>query len=190
MTDPYELPSGVLRNRLGLREQDELHSAEADIAMARLVPLRANDIPGDYDLKHLQAFHRFIFGPVYDWAGELRTVDISKGEVFCRCLHLESFAAEIFGNLHRRDRLQGLDRSAFIQGLADFYADLNALHPFREGNGRTQRAFIQQLARSAGHSLSWSGLDADENEAASIASFRGEQGPLIALLDKHLSRDR
>jgi cell filamentation protein len=77
----------------------------------------------------------------------------------------------------------------FIAALAGTYADINALHPFREGNGRTQRAFLQQLARGAGHPLSWANLSAAENENASIAGFRGDLGPLVTVLDKVVQRD-
>jgi hypothetical protein len=93
-------------------------------------------LPGRYDLAHLQAFHRYILGDVYDWAGQLRTVSIAKGSVFCLPQHLESYAADVFGRLAAAERLRGLARDPFITGLAGFLADVNALHPFREGNGR------------------------------------------------------
>jgi cell filamentation protein len=92
--------------------------------------------------------------------------------------------------LARADFLRGRTRDAFVTGLADTYADINALHPFREGNGCAQRAFLQQLTRGAGHALSWVDLDTAENERASIAGFRGDLGPLVRLLDRHVERNR
>jgi cell filamentation protein len=190
MSDPYTHANGVLRNRLGIDDAAALAAAEADITQPRLVELTARRLPGDYDLSHLRYFHRVIFGDLYDWAGELRTVDIAKSNMFCRCVHLESYASEVFGKLARADLLRGLDRKSFVQGLAETLGDINALHPFREGNGRTQRAFLQQLALDAGHPLSWAGLDSVQNTAASIASFGGDPGPMVDLLDKHVIRDQ
>lgn len=189
MTDPYIGPDGVFLNRLGITDSVELHAAEADITAARLIALDRFRIGGDYDLGHLQAFHRFIFSDVYPWAGELRTVEIAKYDAFCRRAHLESYAAEVFGRLRAATWPTGQDRGAFIAGLAEAYADINALHPFREGNGRAQRAFLQQFAASVGRPLTWAGLDAEQNEVAGIAGFRGDLGPLVVMLDKHVTRE-
>ncbi|GJF28034.1 hypothetical protein KNE206_07340 [Kitasatospora sp. NE20-6] len=81
---------------------------------------------------------------------ELRTIEISKGTSFCPSIHIVSFAEDVFRKLADNDHLQGLDRPEFIRALADLYGDVNAIHPFREGNGRTQRAFLAQLACEAG----------------------------------------
>jgi cell filamentation protein len=188
--DPYVQPNGVLRNRFGIEDAATLADAEADIVQLRIISLSWRRASGEYDLAHLRGFHRYLFGDVYDWAGELRTVDIAKSNMFCRCVHLESYGSEVFGKLARADLLRGLDRKPFVQGLAETLGDINALHPFREGNGRTQRAFLQQLALDAGHPLSWAGLDSVQNTAASIASFGGDPGPMVDLLDKHVIRDQ
>jgi cell filamentation protein len=132
----------------------------------------------------LRAFHRLILGDVYDWAGELRTVSIAKGSVFCLPQHLESYGADIFGRLAAADWLQGLAREEFITRLAEFLADVNALHPFREGNGRTQRAFFSQLAHDAGHHIDWVRMEPTRNVTASAAAHRGDLTPLRAMLDQ------
>ena len=134
MEDPYALSNGVLRNRLRIEDPSALESAEADITGARLITLSGRALPGQYNLDHLGAFHKFIFGDIYDWAGTLRTVDITKRDTFCRWLHLDTYSAEIFSRLARDDHLRGLDRKDFLEGLAELFADINALHPFREGN--------------------------------------------------------
>ena len=188
--DPYlDLASGVLRNRLGLTDPRQLARAEADLTHVRLVELGERPLPGAYDLAHLQAFHRHIFGDVYEWAGELRTVTIGKGGgLFCRPEHIRADADELFDWLARADHLRGLDRAAFLDELTELMSDLNALHPFREGNGRTQRAFIGQLARGAGHPVHWALLDRQENIAASKATHAGDIAPLRALLDGLVAR--
>ncbi|MFI5527058.1 Fic/DOC family protein [Kitasatospora sp. NPDC051853] len=185
MADPYADPaSGVLRNRLGITTPEALAAAEADITAARLTRIAEKPIPGRYDLAHLQAFHREIFGSVYPWAGEVRSIEIAKGKTqFCLVRMIPNFADDTFGRLARRqNHLRGLDRDSFLTGLADLYGDVNALHPFREGNGRAQRAFLGQLAADAGHPVDWTSLDPSRNELASIASFNGNTGPLRAML--------
>lgn len=184
--DPYLDPaSGVLRNLLGITDAQELSQVEAALTASRLVDLERHRLPGRYDLAHLQAFHRRIFSDVYDWAGELRTVSIAKaGEVFCLPQHLESYATDVFGRLGAADRLRGLPRERFISQLAELLGDVNALHPFREGNGRTQRAFFSQLAHDAGHHIDWVRMNPEDNELASIAAHRGDLQPLLDMLNR------
>lgn len=183
--DPYiDLETGVLRNRLGITDAVELAQVESELTSYRLIELRRTDLSGRYDLAHLQAFHRYIFGDLYDWAGELRSVSIGKGDLFCLPQHLGPFAEEVFGKLARAGHLRGLERAAFVDGLTALLADVNALHPFREGNGRTQRAFLAQLARDAGHPIHWARMDPTVNVAAAQAAHRGNNGPLRAMLDE------
>lgn len=183
--DPYiDLETGILRNRLGITDAVELAQAESELTSYRLIELRRTDLPGRYDLAHLQAFHRYIFGDLYDWAGELRSVSIGKGDLFCLPQHLGSFAEDVFGKLARTGHLRGLERAVFVDNFAALLADVNALHPFREGNGRTQRAFLAQLARDAGHPILWAGMDPEFNVAASQAAHRGNNEPLRAMLNE------
>jgi cell filamentation protein len=174
--------SGVLRNLLGITDAGELARAEAALSASRLIDLERGRLPGSYDLDHLRAFHRYILGDAYGWAGELRTVSIAKGSVFCLPRHLASYAADVFGRLAAAGRLRGLNREQFIGKVAEFRADVNAMHPFREGNGRTQRAFFSQLAHDAGHHVDWVRLDPDRDNAASAAAHHGDLGPMTAML--------
>lgn len=187
--DPYlDLEHGVLRNLLGITDPAELADAEAALVATRIVDLQRTDLPGGYDLDHLQEFHEHLFGDVYDWAGELRTVPIGKGAPFCHPADLRAEGGRVFSRLAGARHLRGLDRAAFVDGLTVLFAELNALHPFREGNGRTLRAFLAQLARAAGHPVRWAGLSADENRAASRAAHAGDCRPLRALLERHVAR--
>lgn len=185
--DPYLDPvSGVLRNRLGIGDAAELAEVEAALSASRLVDLERRRLPGSYDLDHLRAFHRYILGDVYDWAGELRTVSIAKGSVFCLPQHLVSYAGDVFGGLAAAGWLRGLNREQFIGKAAEFLADVNAMHPFREGNGRTQRAFFSQLGHDAGHHIDWVRMNPDRNSAASAAAHRGDLGPMTAMLSDRI----
>ena len=172
----------MLRNLLGITDPGELARAEAALSASRLIDLERRRLPGGYDLDHLRAFHRYILGDVYDWAGELRTVTIAKGSLFCLPQHLASAAADIFSQLAAADRLRGLNREQFIGQLAELLADVNALHPFREGNGRAQRAFLSQLAHDAGHHIDWIRMDPGINVTASAAAHRGDLAPMISML--------
>jgi cell filamentation protein len=190
--DPYLDPtSGVLRNRLGVTDRAALAAAEARYTATRMQQLKRRRLPGRYDLEHLRAFHWTIFSDVYPWAGQLRTVLIVKaGGSFCLPHEIEPTAAAIFGRLAAAGHLRGRDRAAFVDGLTALLAEVNALHPFREGNGRTQRAFLGQLARDAGYRLRWEGVDRDANIDAARAAADGDLGPLRALLDPLVTRAR
>ena len=183
--DPYlDLEAGVLRNRLGLTDPEQLRRAEAGLTAVRLAQLATRPLPGHYDLEHLQAFHRLIFGEVYDWAGELRTVSLGKSALFCPPEDLKAHAATVFDRMAHADHLRGRPRAAFVHGLTEVLAEINSLHPFREGNGRAQRAFLSQLARAAGYPIRWTGLDPVANVAASRAAhLHGDTTPLRILLD-------
>jgi cell filamentation protein len=183
--DPYADPvTGVLRNKLGLSADKELAAAEREITHAALTFLTDSPVTPSYNLEHLCTIHRRIFGDIYDWAGKIRTVAIAKGSMFCLPQHIESYAAETFRALHGENLLRGLPRDGFVERLTYFFGEINAIHPFREGNGRTQRAFLEQLAGEASFVLDWQNLDADRNIAASDAIMRGDPAPMREMLDE------
>lgn len=189
MADPYSDPeTGVLVNSLGLTAQGELERVERDLTSFALLRMRDRPLPGGYDLGHLRGFHRAIFADIYPWAGEIRTVAIAKGNLFCLPQFIEPSATAIFGSLHGERNLRGLSRNTFLDRLAHYLGEVNALHPFREGNGRTQRAFFEQLARDAGYSLNWRRMDAQRNIDASVAAMNGDETPLRDMLDELVSR--
>ncbi|MGH3295189.1 MAG: Fic/DOC family protein [Trebonia sp.] len=182
--DAYADPAtGVLRNKLGLSTSADLEAAEREITHAALIFLKESPVVPAYDLRHLCAIHHRIFGDIYDWAGQLRTVAIAKGSWFCLPQYIESSAADIFSALHGENLLRGLARYAFTERLTHYLGEVNAVHPFREGTGRAQRAFFDQLAIDAGFILDWQHLDADRNVAASAAIMHGDPAPMRKMLD-------
>jgi cell filamentation protein len=179
--DPYIYPgTEVLRNRYGIRDGNALAAAEAQITARRIAQLADTPEPGAHDLAHLQAFHRRIFRDVYDWAGELRTIVISKGDTFAQPDHIESYRATVLSEIPAEHYLRGLSTEQTVSRLAYYLAEINAVQPFREGNGRTQRAFLQQLAADAGYHLDWTKLDCTRNIEASQAAHRGDEQPMLA----------
>lgn len=183
--DPYVYPgTDVLRNMRGIRDGGELEKFEARLTFLRSLQLASKPIVGEYDLAHLRMLHRYLFAGFYEWAGELRTVVLAKTDLFCLPEHVESYGTEIFGKLAEEDRLRGLDRDRFIDRLAHYLGDVNALHPFRDGNGRAQRAFFAQLASDAGYQLDWQLVDPQRNTDAAVAAMQGDEVPMRNLLDE------
>ncbi|TQJ94708.1 Fic/DOC family protein [Achromobacter sp. SLBN-14] len=182
--DPYVDPaSGVLRNRLGIIDQAELDRVEATFAAVRSYELAITPVCGEFDLAHLQQIHRRLFGDVYEWAGQLRTVDISKGTTrFANHEQIASYAPQITRPLARDQRLQGLSLEAFSERAGHYLGELNVLHPFREGNGRSIREFIGQLARDAGYGIDWQGIRREEMTQASIAAYQGDSSQMASLI--------
>jgi cell filamentation protein len=181
--DPYSDPvTRVLYNRLELGTAGELEAAEREITHAALILLDESPVFASYDLPHLLEIHKRIFGDIYEWAGRIRTVAIAKGAMFCLPQYIDSSAAVVFRQLHDEECLRGLGREAFAGRLAHYLGEVNALHPFREGNGRAQRAFFGQLARDAGFTLAWQHLDPVRNVEASVAIMRGDPGPMCEML--------
>jgi len=186
--DPYVDPaSGVLRNRFGITDQAVLESTEADLVASRSRELASNPIQGGFDLKHLQAIHRYLFGDVYDWAGQLRTVDISKnGNLFAHQAYIAGAAEAIFQALAKENRLLGLAKTTFSARAAYFMSEMNALHPFREGNGRTQREFISHLSLANGYYIAWEQVSASDSLLASMEAFQGKLAKLTAIIQANI----
>lgn len=180
--------TGVLRNRLGITDASELEQAEASFVAWRSYELSQKPIVGRFDLDHLQAIHRHLFGDVYEWAGEIRDIDLSKGNsYFANHTHIVSAATSIFEKLEKERYLKGLDAAAFSERAAYYLGEINALHPFREGNGRVQREFINHLARANGYIIDWTAIAPERMLQASIESFhQGDTTKFAAFIRDNL----
>jgi cell filamentation protein len=147
-------------------------------------------LPGYYNLDHLKRFHYFLFRDVYDWAGETRRVDISKdGMKFAHWRNVDENASALLAGLEDEDYLLGRSQDFIVERLAYYYGELNALHPFREGNGRTQRVLLRQLSVAAGWRLDWSQLSEHRNiEASRRNLISADHAELADLLRPLVSR--
>ena len=175
--DPYcYRGTTILKNRAGLHDQAALEAFEAAMVTQRLdEPLPA----GRLSYTHYCAIHRHIFGDVYNWAGHLRTVRISKGKsMFCYPENIDSEMRQLFAWLKKRKYLRSLDRQKFANDAAHFLSELNAIHPFREGNGRTQLAFLALLGHFSSHEISYNSITPEKFMAAMIESFGGDERAL------------
>jgi cell filamentation protein len=188
--DPYLIPdTTVLRNTIGATTASELAVAEADLSFARALQLLDDPVVTTNDLAEFKEIHRRLFQDIFDWAGQIRVVDVRKeipGADFFMMFGFIEHAAEIcFRELAEENYLAGLDRQEFINRLAVHYEKINYIHPFREGNGRTQRIFWNRVALEAGWQLDWRPVRGEENHAAARAgSDDGNLEPLIAMFDK------
>ena len=180
--DPLCYPgTTVLINLLDIRDQTELDEVELALFLTRAdEPLPA----GELDYPHYSSLHRHLFQDVYAWAGQPRSIRIGKGgSWFCYPEHIATEMARVFGELGNPDRLADLDRVSFAKHLAHIIAEINAVHPFREGNGRTQLTFLAMLAEHAGFTFNADILDRDRVIQAMVDSFSGSEAPLQALIE-------
>ena len=163
--------TNVLRNKLGIRDNAELLEAEKRLVALRLAELQKKPIRGKYDFGHLKAIHRHPFQDIYDWAGQERTVDIGKGNIFCLVSNLQSYGETVFAKYFSQCFAAKDDMNQFVKVFAENYGDLNALHPFREGNGRAQREFARTLCIKCGYDFNIICSTHREMIAASRLSF-------------------
>jgi hypothetical protein len=156
--DPYTDPvTGVLLSKLGLGTAPELDAAEREITHAALILLGESPVHPGYDLPHLCAIHRRIFGDIYDWAGQIRTVAIAKGSLFCLPQYIEPSAAEIFRALRSENFLRDLDREAFVARLAYYLGEVNApgsrARPISTGSASTELRSGTHVSTGGGNML-------------------------------------
>lgn len=167
MIDPYVYPNTeVLKNKFRIRDSERLLEIEKTITLGAWQDIREGKIKikKTFDYKHLKSLHKELFKDLYDWAGKERTVDISKpGTLFCRAMFIEEEAKRIFNNLKKDNFLKDIkDKSKFSEKLGQLFLNINMLHPFREGNGRSQRLFIGDLAKENGYYLEWTNISKEE----------------------------
>jgi len=188
-TDPK---TGILKNKLGLTTEKKLERVEAEISALRSQELAHSPIAGNFDLSHLKAIHKKLFSDVYPWAGQIRTVDISKGDSrFAHHGRIEAEAKKLTDQLNREQNLRGLSAERFSQRAGYYMGELNVIHPFREGNGRTLREYIGQIAKEAGYEIRWGGIDRKDMTQASIEAYQGSSERMARLIRENLvDRDR
>jgi cell filamentation protein len=182
VVDPYCYPdTTILINKLNLRDQKQLDAFEAEITMQRASEPFPN---GRLSYTHYCAIHRHIFQDVYPWAGKLRTVRISKeGSMFCYPEHIDDQMRKLFAELRKDNCFRRQSVSEFSRNTSRFLTELNAIHPFREGNGRSQLAFLTLLAEYAEHPLSLNTLDPSAMLTAMVNSFNGKEAGLQKLIE-------
>jgi cell filamentation protein len=197
-SDPYLYPgTDVLKNIPGIPNTEELTAFETLNSGARMYELRLQPSAGNFDVGHFKAIHKYIFQDVYLWAGQFRTTLLGKAQFvggrvtyFTPPHLLEHEAQRILDGLHRANLLKGLSRSEFARKAARLLVELNNLHPYREGNGRTQRIFVEALARQAGQTLHFDVVSQERMIRASILSTAGDSTMMIRLFQEITDPER
>jgi len=189
MTGYFVDEEEVLENKLGIQDEDELHEAESNIVYARMIELFIDPVDGEFNFEMLKKIHYRIFSDIYQMAGKVRTVRVAKGNsVFCYPENIESEQQRIFTSLKEDHWLKDLEKEAFIERYAYYSSELNALHPFREGNGRAIKLFLRQLAEAAGWDVAYEEMEPEDLMKCEIGAFHGDMEPLIDLLRKHTKK--
>ncbi|MCL2125153.1 MAG: Fic family protein [Oscillospiraceae bacterium] len=170
-----------------MRDGDTLSRIEAEITQEAATRWEQSPGSSSFDFEHYKAIHKHLFQDLYSWAGETRDINISKkGTRFCLVEDIPDYSVRLFLRLRELDFLRELKRHEFIVEFVDFYVSTNYLHPFREGNGRTQRLFLQQLASSTGYELNFSAIDVDELMISTIQSANGVTNGLARIFKKSM----
>ncbi|MBE0472127.1 MAG: putative adenosine monophosphate-protein transferase Fic [Methyloprofundus sp.] len=187
--DSYCYPdSNVLVNLLNIKEADALAEAEAELTAARYETYESLKLsPVDFSFEHLQHLHNHLFQDVYEWAGKLREVNISKGKTrFCTWSRIQPEARKLFAAI---PELVTISREAeLLTKIADLYCEMNILHPFREGNGRVQRFFFEELLFTLGYDLKWPKIPKEEWINANIAGYETDLKPLESIFTQALTK--
>jgi len=188
--DPYVYPgTGILINKPGIRNEAVFKQFEYEQSGTRSMELCDMVPPAKFSIGHLKAIHQHLFQDVYDWAGQSRTTDLSKGgSTFARPANFGDRAKKFDSIFSDPQAMHGLEKPRVVARLATAFADLNSMHLFREGNGRAIREFISQMAHAAGFELDQRLIDNDKNQwnEASKKSANGDIEPIKAFFAKAL----
>jgi cell filamentation protein len=197
--DPYLQDDGkTLVNKLGIfRDPKVLRREEANLTELRIRELELNGLPAASGFEIVKATHHAIFQDVYPFAGIPRTTPLGKPEYegmptnyFLPPRRIEAEGNRLFDYLDSKNRLKGLDTAQFSQQLAGAFGVLSYIHPFREGNGRTQRMVWQHIAREAGHDLSFEGISKERMASVSIDSLKGNNASLQRMFEELMNPER
>lgn len=178
LDDPFCDENGVLINNLGISNTKDLNEAEKALSALQNTRLQENIsiLLGDFDLNHLKNIHYQLFIDVYPWAGQLRLVNTYKGEcIFLRYINIATLAELLFSCLNENFEylINNKEDIVLISSfLAKFFVVLNYIHPFREGNGRSQRFMLGQILFKLGYRIDWNTVSSDAMNQAVISGWK------------------
>lgn len=164
--------TNILVNKLNIKDVDALANYETSIVALKLMALDKKGITGNFDINHFVGIHKFLFDEIYPFAGLFRTENIAKDYFqFAEWQYIESELQRLLNELKNENYLNGFSKEDFSKRLAYYWAEINVLHPFREGNGRTTREFLRQLSLKNNYILNFKNVDAKDLLDASIRSI-------------------
>ena len=183
--DPYcYLGTRILKNKFKIKSTHTLNEAEREITTTALTNNIHFSLP-PYDLTYLKKIHYILFNYIYEWAGEVRIIDISKNDTrFCTSARIEPEAEKIFRDLEHKNYFQGYSHWFIVQNISELYADINVLHPFRDGNGRAQRILFEHIVLNNDYIIDWSVASTEEWITANIHGVNCNFQPLENIFRK------
>lgn len=187
-SDSYQYPnSTVLKNIPGITSEAELEAFELNATIARMPETVEHIKSGPINLKLWQNIHKILFQDVYEWAGNFRTVQLSKGQtIFAYPQNIKPEGNRIFKELGSENYLTGLSKTNFCLRLSYYFSECNILHPFREGNGRTQKLLFNEIIRRAGYQIEWKALSPENHMKGVIEGYHHRFEPLANSFEKIL----
>jgi cell filamentation protein len=181
---PYVYPGTNIRiNKFGMLNPPALDQVVRTTSSLRAEILRMRPIAGSFDLEHLCEIHRYLFQDVYPWAGEIRVVDFDRSDdPFTKPGRIVVESNEVLSQLAAKHHLRGLAQYEFADQLAYFIDCLYSIHPFRDGNGRSVRAFFEQLARERGFQFTLGSVSQNERHSSAHEAHQGNKEALRNLI--------
>ena len=178
----------VLKNSYAEQNPERLAKLERILCGARIIDLLRKSIKGKFDSAHLRKIHHYIFQDLYSWAGKYRVVEIAKGYYFCRSQYVPRETDRLLLELQAENYLRNTLCADLPARAAYYLGELNAIHPFRDGNGRTQREFIRELLLTVGYSVNYSNVAPNMMFEASVKSFQGDNTMMTDLFKQCIIR--
>jgi fido (protein-threonine AMPylation protein) len=170
--------TGVLRNKLGITDSAALLKATTDSIVLRLAELHASPIRGGFDSAHLQAIHHHLYQDLYDWAGELRSIDTHN----VPASQVEKSLNSVLDRLSRQNHLKGLSAEEWAGSASAYLYDLGTIRPFLAGNEITLHEFAVELARKNNLSLQWDATPEIASDSIALLSQAEQSANLRRLI--------
>jgi len=179
----------ILINKLGIHNEKKLSEIEQAITFPKWVAYKNNPIKGNFDFNHFCQIHHYLFAELYEWAGKPRLggfMSIGRTK-FIDSEYIKSSFDDIYEKLQKDNFFKNLPKEEFCEKMAYFMADINKVHPFRDGNGRTMKLYFSQLAQNSGYDLEFSLASKDDLILADVLAYNGNYQLLIEILNKIVS---
>ena len=165
----------MIKNKFNIQDGAKLDLMERTTTTLRIAQAMTEIVFENVDFLFYKNLHKYVFGDIYEWAGNIRRVEMSKrGTRFCSVDEIENRGNNLFKRLRNNNYLNSFTGDDFINEFTELYCNLNYLHPFREGNGRTQRLFLNMLLLFIGKQMDFSKIDKDLLMIATIKSVSGD----------------
>lgn len=176
--DPYSYKgTDVLINKLEIKSNKILENVENELSTLGANEIEFSNPP--YNSNYWKKIHKKLFGDLYQWAGEFRTVNITKGTTyFCNPLHIDNELSRLFKELKTMKYYTDLNKDKLVKKLAELYIELNIIHPFREGNGRSQRILFDHIMANCGYKLEWEKVSKEKWLEANISGVECNYKPM------------